>query len=96
MFYFVCKAVPSPKDAIHNTTFPHSETKRRSEKRLALSRPIIFTVIQLPHKELLFLETSKQTKDKQRRAILQNIAANVTLLLLVTAAKSPCVPMLKG
>ena len=41
MFHFLCKVVSSPKDVIYNVRFPYSEIKRRSEKRLTLSRPII-------------------------------------------------------
>ena len=42
IFYLVYKAVSSPKIVAYYTAFWYSETKRRSEKRLTLSRPIIY------------------------------------------------------
>lgn len=42
MFYDIYKAVLSPKEVIHKTTFRWSETKRRREKPLTHSRPIIY------------------------------------------------------
>ena len=42
MFYFVFKAVSSPKYVIYNATFLNIDTKTRSEKGLILSRRFIY------------------------------------------------------
>ena len=45
MFYLVYKAVSSPNNVVYNTASPYCETKRRSEKRLKLLKPIIYTTV---------------------------------------------------
>lgn len=87
IFCFVSKAISTPKGVIYNTTFAHSETKKRTEKCLTFSRPIIYYSNTTARQRSILSGDIETNPDQQRRAILQNIAINLLLLLLLTAVK---------
>ena len=96
MFYFVCKAVSSPKDVIYNTTFPYttfqySETKRRSEKRLTFFRWITHKN-RTPATQRIILSGDIETNPKPTKKIIPSKCSRQS----ISVAKNWCVPTLKG